>query len=145
MILAASVMAAADVENGDHAAGIFVFTATTLLVFWLAHVYSGLLGDWADKGQSPDGASIVRSLKFEFPIFSAPMLPISILFLGWLDVISDHESINAALGLCVAELGLTAWFASRRGGASLVWATLAVLVSLSFGVGIIALKSILHG
>ena len=138
-------MAAADVENGDHAAGILVFTASTLAVFWLAHVYSSLLGNWADQGQRPDSKTALESLRFELPVLSAPMFPLSVLILGWLDVISDHASINAALGLCVAEIGLTAWFASRRGGANPLWASAAVLVSLSFGVGIIALKSILHG
>lgn len=138
-------MAAADVENGDHAAGILVFTASTLAVFWLAHVYSSLLGNWADQGQRPDSKTVRQSLRFELPVLTAPMLPLSVLILGWFDVIGDHTAINAALGLCAAQIGLTAWFASRRGGASVVWATLAVLVSLSFGVGIIALKSILHG
>ena len=144
LILAASVMSAADAEAGDKAAEIALYTTVTLLIFWLAHVYSNVLGNWAVFGFEPTGKRIRHALAFEWPMVAAPILPIVVLLVGAFTPLSERASINAALGLCVAELGLTSWFAARRGGAKLLGTLAAVGISIGFGFAIVLLKSTLH-
>ncbi|CAB4871242.1 MAG: hypothetical protein F2799_03700 [Actinobacteria bacterium] len=137
-------MAAADVENGDRAGQIGLYTAFTLVTFWLAHVYSALLGDWSGQGVQPTVGRARKALIREWPMLGATTVPLLILVMGAVDLLPDHLAINTALAVCVGELGLTSFYAARRGGASLKSAVLAVALALVFGVAIVLLKAIIH-
>ncbi|MCX6393918.1 MAG: hypothetical protein NTY57_03575 [Solirubrobacterales bacterium] len=137
-------MAAADVEKGDRAGQIGLFTAFTLVTFWLAHVYAALLGDWSSKGVQPTLVRARKALRHEWPMVGATTVPLLILLMGAIDLLGDHQAINTALTVCVVELGLTSYYAARQGGATRTGTFLAVVLSLSFGVAIVLLKALLH-
>ncbi len=144
LILAASVITAADSETGDSAGGVAAFTLVTLIVFWVAHSYSEILGAWSASGITPKGSLIWSALGREWPMVVAPILPLAMLAIGGFGFVSDQTAIDLASGLCVAELGVTSYFAARRGGAGLLLALIATVASALFGVSIILLKLLLH-
>ena len=74
----------------------------------------------------------------------APLIPLLVLVVGGFGVFSDETAINTASGLCVLELCFTSFFAARRGGANVLLAFGATLISGAFGISIILLKLLLH-
>ncbi len=118
LIIAAAIIAGADPGNGDEAATVAVLVAVTLGVFYLAHVYAVLLGNWSEEKIVPTWPVIRQKLKTELPMLTVVTLPVFILLLGVFDAVSDVTAVNAALILCIASLLLTSWFAAREAGAS---------------------------
>ncbi len=138
------MITAADLESGEGAFSVALFTLFSLVVFWVAHSYSEILGRWSADGTAPGIASIRAELSREWPMVVAPLVPLLVLVAGGVGSISDEAAINTASGLCVLELCFTSFFAARRGGAGIALAVLATLISASFGVSIILLKLLLH-
>lgn len=137
-------MSAADLTERD-ATEVGVFTLFTIAAFWLAHAYSYVLGRWSAKGITPTVASAKQALIRELPMLAAPLVPINILVIGSFLTTDNDALINFASGLCVFELGATAYFSARRGGAGLTLAMGAALLAATFGFSIILLKLLLHG
>ena len=137
-------MTAADIDHGDVAGAIAVLVFVTLLAFYVAHVYAVLMGRWAEQRVVPDWAEAKRELVRQWPMVSVIALPLVALLLGVLNVLRDQTAINLALGICLVELILTAWYASRQAGANRSQSVISVTIAVAIGVVIVALKSLLH-
>jgi len=140
LILAASVIGAAGAKPGAAAGYVDAYLVVTLLVFYLAHVYSEILARWIRDRHVPAWQGVRAELRAEWPMVAAPLLPIGILSLGVLDAVDDRVAINVALGACLVQLTAGITYAARRGGANRRQTILSVLVGLSFGIVIVALK-----
>ncbi len=140
LIIAAAIISGADPGNGDQAAKVAVLVAVTLGVFYLAHVYAVLLGNWSEEKIVPTWPVIKQKLKTELPMLTVVTLPVFILLLGVFDAVNDVTAVNAALILCVASLLLTSWFAAREAGASRPQSAIAVAFAVGIGAVIILLK-----
>ncbi len=119
------------------AAKVAVLVAVTLGVFYLAHVYAVLLGNWSEEKIVPTWPVIRQKLKTELPVLTVVTLPVFILLLGVFDAVSDVTAVNAALILCIASLLLTSWFAAREAGASRPQSAIAVAFAVGIGAVII--------
>ena len=144
MILAAAIIAAADVDRGDKAAQIGALVAVTLVVFYLAHVYAVLLGRWSEEAIVPGWGEARGELRRQWPMVSVAALPVGVLLLGALDVVDDRTAINIAFGLCIFGLAATSWYAAREAGAARGQSVLAVGAAVGIGLAIILLKALLH-
>ncbi len=103
-----SIVAAALIEafRGEHAHAetIALSTLATMAVFWLAHVWSGIMGERMHS-RGPvglDGAA--RIARAEWPLVEASFAPIFVLALGWAGAISDNVAAEVALAVCVIQL-----------------------------------------
>jgi hypothetical protein len=141
-IVATALIAATGGHDAD-TARIAVTVLLTLLVFWLAHVYTevlehGLRRKWLDL-------SVVRTVMAdEISMVEAPALSVVILLLGAVGWIDPHLAINLALVNGIVQLLFWGVAVSRRLGHSWPRALVTGLIDASFGVLVVLLEALLH-
>ena len=79
---------------------------TTILVFWLAHVWSEVMGVRL-AGTVPKWSAARRVAVLEWPVVEAGLGPDALLALAWAGVYSRHT--GAKLAMIAAVLQLAAW------------------------------------
>lgn len=102
-IVAASLLAAFRQEH-DSAKTTLGALFTTLLVFWLRHVWSTIVGERLSDGQAFTGARALAVARSEWPLMEASFVPSVALLLGWAGVFSRNLSIDIGLWFCIAQL-----------------------------------------
>jgi hypothetical protein len=144
LILATSVIAVSARYKSDNAAVTAVTVAVTATVFWLAHVYAGVLAYARERKRMPSRPDVRAILDEEWPMVQAGILPTAVLVLGPLGILPDDRAHTLAILACLLELGGTGLFVARAAGARGMVALLSGAVSLSFGVVLIVLKALVH-
>jgi hypothetical protein len=142
LILATSVIAVSGRYNPDNAGVTAVTVIVTATVFWLAHVYAGLLAI-GHRGR-PTWAEARDVLDHEWPLVQAGILPTAILLCGPLGLLPDHRAHDAAVAACLVQLAATGFLVARASGARGFAAALSGAIALSFGVVVIGLKIAVH-
>jgi hypothetical protein len=141
--IVACAVIAATAAGGKSAALILTATVATLLVFWLAHVYSDFLDHQLRQGRS--SWSVLASLMGrELSMLAAPALSILFLLLGALGVLGEELAVRLALWSGVLQLVGWGIDAGRRRGQGWPAALTVGLVNGSFGVVIVGLEVLLH-
>jgi len=118
-------------------------TVATLLVFWLAHVYS----DFLDHGVRQAGFDLKvlpGIMARELSMLAAPALSILFLLLGALGLFDEELAVRLALWNGVAQLLGWGIDVGRRRGQAWPAALLIGLLNAAFGVAIILLEVLLH-
>jgi hypothetical protein len=144
LILATSIIAVSARYKPDNAAVTAVTVVVTATVFWLAHVYAGVLAFGSERRRMPSRPEVRAILDEEWPLVQAGILPTAILLLGPLGVLADDRAHTAAIAACLVELGATGLIVARAAGAHGAVAALSGAISLSFGVVLILLKVVVH-
>jgi len=120
-----------------------VVVAVTVLVLWIAHVYSDTLAESLERGRRLDRAEFSHIARRELSIPGAAVAPIAALVLGALGVIGERTAVWLALAFGVVTLGVEgARYAKieRLGGPG----TLTVIaLNLLLGLAVVALKALL--
>lgn len=116
----------------------------TVLVLWIAHVYSHALADAINAGSRLTGPELADVARRELPIPLAAVAPVAALVLGAAGVLREGTAIWLAFGI-----GLTTLFVQglRYAGVehlSRSAALVAVLVNVSLGLVIVGLEVALH-
>jgi hypothetical protein len=142
LILATSVIAVSGQHDPDNAGITAVTVIVTATIFWLAHVYAGVLA--IAHGGRPTWTEARRILDDEWPMVQAGILPTVILLSGALGILPDHRAHDAALAACLVELGTTGFVVARASGVKGVAAAVSGAIALSFGVVVIVLKVAVH-
>jgi hypothetical protein len=147
-IVYASVVAASSggASGRSDALHVLVFSLVSIVVFWLAHVYSTALGFHADDESAR--ARIVDSLRhalFESSgMLEAAVVPSIPLLLAALGVLPAAVGVTVSLWLTVLLLGLLGYLVFLIRGRP-VWVCLTgALVTGLFGVVVILLKTTLQ-
>jgi hypothetical protein len=143
-IVYASVVAASSVDNQDQgsAVQILVFSVVSIVVFWLAHVYSTALGFHGDADRIGDRMrdSLRHAMAESAGMLEAAVVPSIPLLLAVFGLLPTEAATVLALWLAVLMLALLGYlvFMVRRRP---FWACLtgAVVTGL-FGVVVIVLK-----
>jgi hypothetical protein len=141
-IVATAVIAASSAHE-ESALRVAEATAITLVVFWLAHVYSAIL-EHRFEGNEFRMSVIPKVMAEELPMVESPAVAIAILLAGALGWISDDLAINLALAAGVAQLLMWGVIGARRLGWSWPATIVAGLIDAAFGLIVIALKAIVH-
>lgn len=115
--------------------------ATSAVVFWLAHAYSGFIGRRAAVRDPGRWESFRVALALDFPMVQAAVPPLIALLLGAIDLLSRDHAVTAALVLGILELFVWGCLAARG---SLIRSASIGLVNCLFGVAIILLKALIH-
>jgi hypothetical protein len=143
LILATSVIAVS--REYTHNAGVTAVTVVvTAGVFWLAHVYAGVLALELRVRHMPSWNEMRRIIDEQWPLVQSGILPTAILLLGPLGILDDDTAQDAAIASCLLELGATGLLVARAAGARGILVAISGLISLSFGVVVIVLKILVH-
>jgi hypothetical protein len=141
-VSAAAVIAATSAHE-DSLQKILIATSGTLVVFWLAHIYENIL-EGQHEGTRLTGNTIWMAVLEELPVLEAPLPSVLLLGLGALGVLGYDAAVNLALWLGVAQLVVWSVVAARRQKWSWMASAVFGAISGAFGIGIIALKALLH-
>jgi hypothetical protein len=143
LILATSVIAVS--REYTHNAGVTAVTVVvTAGVFWLAHVYAGVLALELQVRHIPSWNEMRHIFEEQWPLVQSGILPTAILLLGPLGILDDDTAQTAAIAACLVELGALGLLVARAAGARGILVAISGLISLSFGVVVIALKILVH-
>lgn len=125
---------------------VLLFVAVTLGVFWLAHVYSQVVGDHGRTGADGNPrllrVAIRESIRETKGMLLAAVLPAGALMLGVIGILPDKTANWSALWVCVGVLALLGYRSYSKLGAALHIRLLGALATASFGLIIIAAKAI---
>lgn len=137
-------------DGTDASWRVLVKVLATLVVFWLAHVYAGVVAHLGDAHDDtlPTTARLAAATRAALlhsrGMLLAGVIPAVVLALGVVRLISDGQAIWGTLWTAVAVLGALGWFGVAT------WSTLpgqralgAVLTSL-LGMVLVLLKALVH-
>jgi hypothetical protein len=104
-----SIVAAALIEafRGEHAQAETTALAviSTMAVFWLAHVWSAIVGERIHRRGERLGLHRVGEIaRAEWPLVEASFAPVAVLILGWIGVLGDNTAEELALIVCIVQL-----------------------------------------
>ncbi len=112
----------------------------TVLVLWIAHVYSHGLGESLQAGRRLDAAELGAIAGRELAIPASAVAPTAMLVLGALGVFRGVTAVWLAVGICVLALtvqGLRYALLERLGP---VGTLISVALNLTLGLTIVGLK-----
>jgi len=104
-----TIVVMATITAGSHGPGtdpwrLAIVVAVTVVVLWIAHVYSHALAESLQRGRRLDRAELASVTTRELAIPAAAIAPIAALVLGGLDVVREQTAVWVALGIGVATL-----------------------------------------
>jgi hypothetical protein len=115
---------------------------TTVLVLWIAHVYSHGLGESLQIGRRLDVGELGALAGRELAIPLAAVAPATMLALGAVGLCRGSTAVWLAVGICVATLGVQGLRYAAVERLGLVATVAAVAFNLALGLVIVALKVI---
>jgi hypothetical protein len=143
-ILAASLVVALSEDNELSAQQVLLWLLVTMVVFWLAHVYSDVIAARLERETAHLAVQIRSSLRMEWPVAQAALLPGLALALGWAGLWSTHTAIDLAIVLAVLQLTLWGLGLARARGLGLVGTAWVTTVNAAFGLALVGLKVFVH-
>jgi hypothetical protein len=142
VVLVTAVIVASS-THGESVGFVTVVAAGSVLVFWVAHVYSVMLVMYAHHRHS-FAAAARHAARDEIGMLQATVVPLAFLAAGALGILEDQRAVWTALWSGIAVLVAVPTLALRRRerpwGASL----LAGLGAGALGLALIGLKALLH-
>ncbi len=123
---------------------VLLLTIATLLILWVAHVYTKALSHHMRGGTQLRFATISEGMAEESPMLFAPALSILILLLGIFGVMDEHDAARLAIWIGVAQLIAWGIVYARRQGWGWRTSALAGAVNGAFGLIIVILEVVLH-
>jgi hypothetical protein len=117
--------------------------ASTVLVLWIAHVYSHALAETINTGRRLDRRELIDVMRRELPIPLAAVGPVSTLLLGAAGVLRESTAIWLALGIGLATLAAQGIRYAGVAGFTRTGTIVAVAVNLSLGLIIVGLEAAL--
>jgi hypothetical protein len=117
--------------------------ASTVVVLWIAHVYSHALAETIDAGRRLDRREVIDVMRRELPIPLAAVGPVSALLLGAAGVLRESTAIWLALGIGLATLAVQGIRYAGVEGFTKLGTIVAVAVNLSLGLVIVGLEAAL--
>ncbi|ERK73601.1 hypothetical protein [Leifsonia aquatica] len=147
-IVYASVVAASSLEHDhpDSALRILAFSLISIVVFWLAHVYSTALGFHGDAAHVRDRLrdSLRHAMAESAGMLEAAVIPSVPLLLATLGVLDAETAVTIALWLAVLMLALLGYLVFLVRGRPVGICLLGAVITGLFGVVVILLKIALH-
>jgi hypothetical protein len=117
--------------------------SATVLVFWLAHVYSDALGETITRGRRLDRRELTDVARRELGIPLAAVAPLVALLLGAVGVLRNTTAIWIALLMGLGTLAVTGIAYARIERMGRPGTVAVVAVNLAFGLALVALKAAL--
>ena len=141
IVVMSAVTAGARAEH--HLWDLAVIAAVTVLVFWVAHVYSLGLGESLKMGRRLTAGEVMVIARQEFSIPLAGVLPVAMIVLGAVGLVADNTALWLAVGVGVAVLTVQGVRYARLEQLSQTGTILTVAVNLVLGLVLVLLKALL--
>ena len=138
-IIAASLIVPFFEQHGS-AETVALTLLSTMAVFFLAHVWSTILGERIHRGSGYTARHTFAVARSEWPLLESTFGPVVVLLLGWAGVWTDSTAERIALAVCLAELFTWGVVVGRKAYPGWAPAILSGLVNLVLGVGLISLE-----
>jgi cobalamin synthase len=142
VVLVTAVIVASSLHGGS-VGSVLAVSAVSVLVFWVAHVYSTMLVMYAHHGHSFAQAAR-HAAREEIGMLQATVLPMAFLAAGALGLLEGPRAVWAALWSGVAVLVAVPMLALRRRGRPWGTSILAGLGAGTLGLVLVGLKALLH-
>ena len=140
-ILALSVTAVGSAKETDWQ--VFFSVLTTSLVFWLVHVYAGVLAARLERG-APLVDAIRHEGAREWPLVQAAVPVLVPLFLGASGVLGEHTGYWLAISVGTIVLaGFGVRMVKQEGGGTVAMVVVAA-INVSVGLLFVLLKVLVH-
>jgi hypothetical protein len=114
--------------------------AATVIVLWVAHVYSDAIGESIYAGRRLDRRELSEVARAELTIPLAAVLPVAALVLGAAGVLRESRAIWLALGIGLFSLGVQGFRYAKLERLSPIATLASVAGNLAFGLVIVALE-----
>ncbi len=143
-IVVTSTLAVLSHDSSLSAIAILLSLLATMLVLWIAHVYSELLAERVHKGRKLRGHEITAAAAHDWPLVQAVAPAAVTLTLAWIGLWSTDTGVTLGLGLGVLSLFGWGLVIGRR--SQFNWPRTVVVASFSsaLGLAIIALELLVH-
>jgi hypothetical protein len=142
-ILVAALVATLDAEHAS-ARDMVVAVLSTMLVFWVAHVWAGVVGTRLEEGPRPSRGVVVRIARRQWPMIESALLPALPLALAWIGVLSLEAGADIALGVAIAQLVAWGMVVGLRTQRTWPRAVVSGLFNGALGLVVVALKTLVH-
>jgi hypothetical protein len=119
-----------------------VGVVATLVVYWLAEQYAGVLGEQVAGGGVPTWDHIREELAATWPMVGVSFMPLLALVLGRVAGASAFAAANVGLVVVVVLLAAYAWAAGRSGGLRGRQLLFATVFAMGLGLAMIGLKDL---
>lgn len=139
-IITASVLASAGDELA--AAPLAVSVLITLAVYWLADLYSELLGGHFERGRLPSWPEVRTAMVLAWPMVGASFIPLVVLGLARLSGLSNPGAASAALASAIVMLAIYAWTAGHAAQLRGLRLALVTGIAALLGILMIVLKNV---
>jgi hypothetical protein len=118
--------------------------AIALTMYWVAHAYANLLGERLQTQERLSAAALVRNLLHDWAIVRGASPPLLALVIAWAVGASQETAVTAALWTTVGSLLVYELAAGLRAKARPAELLLEGCVGAAIGLGVLALRVILH-
>jgi hypothetical protein len=142
VLLVTAVIVAASVHGGT-ITSVLAVAAVTVLVFWLAHVYTSMLVLYAHEGHTVARAAR-HAAREELGMLQATLIPLGILAAGVVGILEGPTAVWLALWTGVVVLTVVPIVALRRRARPWRASLLAGVGSGALGLVLIGLKALVH-
>lgn len=119
-----------------------IVVAVTVLVLWLAHVYSHALAESLEQGRRLDRAEFMSVITRELAVPAAAIAPIAALVLGGLDIVREQTAVWLALGIGVTTLAVEGARYARLERMAPMGTIVSVALNVFLGLVIVGLKAL---
>jgi hypothetical protein len=116
----------------------------TILVFWIAHAWSEVIGERVAEGPLFDRSSIRAIAIAEWPLVQSGLLPAALLALAWAGLYSRDTGAVLALGVGVLQLVGWGMLAAHRSRVGWLEALLVGAFDGFLGLAIVAIEIAVH-
>ncbi len=143
LILVGSLMAAESYKQESHL-DVLLSVAITLVVYWLAHAYSLVLGRRIERSEVLSLRSLYDGARDSASVLQGALVPLLALLVAWGAGAAPQTSIDIALWSAVATLVCLELIAGLRAKVRPLELALSCCVGAAIGAVVLALKVLLH-
>jgi hypothetical protein len=140
IVVLASLTAGADAYEHD-LWRLLGLAGGTVVVLWVAHVYSHGLGESLSLGRRLTAEELAAIARREFSMLLAAAVPLAAVALGAVGVLRESTALWLAVGVGVAALTVQGFRYARLEHLSRTGTALSVATNLALGLIIVALKA----
>jgi hypothetical protein len=113
-------------------------------LYWLAHAYATVLGRRLSSGERLTPGALARGLLHDWALIRGAAIPLLALLLAWAAGAAQQTAVDLALWSVVASLVGFELLAGIRSRSSARELALEVGVGIAMGLGVLALRIVLH-
>lgn len=144
LVLVTALIAIGDEYDND--LDVLVFVVGTTLVFWLAHVYAGIVAatGHAELGRSSFLRRAAHAAGHSSGMLLAMLPPVLVLSMGVIGLVDENEAYDFALISGLIVLALIGWGNARRNGRRWPLQIVGALSTTMLGALVIVLSILVH-